>query len=176
MKYVRCILKNDNTDEVINKYDLKFKGDFSFYDLIYASKSGTSITDDTLKIRVYQINHWKCKNVLLIRKLTYLNSNFKNDSVTLREEFDTVEEAQKYIDDKLSKDYSYAFKLQKSGIQYGNEKVDLWKEDILDLGLSVEIGSEDEELIEEILNSLDFKEKLEISLPEYMYRKIKKDV
>ena len=176
MKYVRCILKNDNVDEIIKRYGLELKCDFSFYDLIYASKNGTSITDDTLKIRVYQINHWKCKNVLLIRKLTYLNSDFKSDSVALREEFDTVEEAQKYIDDKLSKDYSYAFKLQKSGVQYGNEKVDLWKEDILDLGLSVEIGSEDEELIEKILNSLDFQEKLEISLPEYMYRKIKKDV
>ena len=173
MKYVRGILKNDNVDEVIKKYGLKFKCDFSFYDLVYVNKDGTSITDDTLKIRVYQINHWKSKDVLVIRKVATSINGSKEDKVLLHEEFDTLEEAQKCINDNLLRKYKFAFKLQKSGIQYSNEKLDIWKEDVLNLGISVEIGSEDEELIEEVLSSLDIEERLTMSLPEYMYNKVK---
>lgn len=174
MKYVRCILKNDNVDEVIRKYGLKFKCDFSFYDLIYVNRDGTSITDDTLKIRVYQINHWNNKNVLVIRKVAPVVNGSKEDRILLRKEFDTIEEAQKFVNDNLLEEYIFAFKLQKSGIQYGNGKLDLWKEDVLDLGISVEIGSEDETLMEEVLTSLDFGERLTISLPEYMYERVKR--
>ena len=173
MKYVRGILNSDNVDEVIKKYDLKFKCDFSFYDLIYVNKDGTSITDDTLKIRVYQINHWNSKNVLVIRKVAPLINGSKEDKVLLREEFDTVEEAKEYVNDNLLNEYEFAFKLQKSGNQYGNDDLDLWKEDVINLGISVEIGSEDETLLEEAFNSLDIKERLNVSLPEYMYNKIR---
>ena len=173
MKYVRCILKNDNVNEVIRKYNLKYKCDFSFYDLIYVNRDGTSITDDTLKIRVYQINHWNNKNVLVIRKVAPVVNGSKEDRILLRKEFDTVEEAQKFVNDNLLEEYIFAFKLQKSGIQYGNGKLDLWKEDVLDLGISIEIGSEDETLMEEVLTSLDFGERLTISLPEYMYERVK---
>ena len=70
-------------------------------------------------------------------------------------------------------EYEFAFKLQKSGNQYGNDDLDLWKEDVINLGISVEIGSEDETLLEEAFNSLDIKERLNVSLPEYMYNKIR---
>lgn len=174
MKYIRGILKGDNVDEVVSKYGLEFKCDFAFYDLVYVNKNGTPITDDTLKIRVYQSNHWKSKDVLVIRKVAPLINGSKEDKVLLREEFDTVEEAQEYVNNNLLKEYEFAFKLQKTGIQYGNEKIDLWKEDILDLGLSVELGSSDEKLLEEVFNSLDIEERLAMSLPEYMYKKVKK--
>ena len=174
MKYIRSILNRDNVDEVISKYNLKYKADFAFYDLVYVNKDGTSITDDTLKIRVYQTNHWNNKDVLVIRKVAPLINGSKEDKVLLREEFDTVEEAQKFVDDNFLDSYEFAFKLQKSGIQYGNEVLDLWKEDVLDVGISVELGSEDESLLEEVFASLDNKERLDVSLPEYMYKKVKK--
>ena len=155
MKYIRGILKSDNVDDVINKYDLKDKGDFAFYDLIYVNKNGASITEDTLKIRVYQINHWDCKNVLVIRKVAPLINGSKEDKVLLRKEFDNEEEAIKFVNDNYLNEYKFAFKLQKSGMQYGNEKIDLWKEDVLGIGLSVEVGSEDENLLEKVFNSLD---------------------
>ena len=173
-KYVRGNLKTDNVDEVINKYDMKFKVDFAFYDLIYVNKNGASITDDTLKIRVYQINHWKSKNVLVIRKVAPLVNGSKEDKVLLKEEFDTVEEAQEFVDANLLDEYDFAFKLQKTGIQYGNDKVDLWKEDVEKVGLSVEVGSEDEELMEQVFSDLDVDERLDVSLPEYMYEKVRR--
>ena len=174
MKYVRCILKNDNVDEVIKKYKLNFKCDFSFYDLVYVNRDGTTITDDTLKIRVYRVNHWNNKNVLVIRKVAQVVNGTKEDKFLLREEFDTVEEAQRFVNDTLLENYEFAFKLQKRGVQYRNEKMDLWKEDILDLGISVEIGSENDKLMEELLASLDIKERLTLSLPEYLFEKSKK--
>lgn len=174
MKYVRGILKSDNVDEIIKRYGLEFKCDFSFYDLVYINKNGASITDDTLKIRVYEINHWKSKNVLVIRKVAQLVNGTKEDKVLLHKEFDTVDEAKKYVEDSLSKEYEFAFKIEKIGIQYGNEILDIWKENVKDLGLTVEIGSTNNLLIEEVLSSLDIDKKLTISLPEYMYEKIKK--
>ena len=174
MKYVRGILKSDNVDEVVSKYGLEYKCDFSFYDLVYVNKRGTPITDDTLKIRVYQTNHWKSKDVLVIRKIAPLINGSKEDKILLREEFDTVEEALEYVNNNLLNEYEFAYKLSKSGIQYGNENIDLWKEDIIDLGLSVELGSSDEKLLEEVFNSLNVEERLTMSLPEYMYEKAKK--
>ena len=173
-KYVRGNLKTDNVDEVINKYDMKFKVDFAFHDLIYVNKNGASITDDTLKIRVYQINHWKSKNVLVIRKVAQLVNGSKEDKVLLKEEFDTVEEAQKFVDANLLDEYEFAFKLQKTGIQYRNDKVDLWKENVEMVGLSVEVGSEDEKLMEQVFSDLDVEERLNVSLPEYMYEKVRR--
>ena len=175
MKYIRGILNSDNVDSVINKYNLKYKGDFAFYDLIYVNKNGASITDDTLKIRVYQINHWNSKNVLVIRKIAPVINGSKEDKVLLREEFDTEKDAQKFVNDYLLNEYKFAFKLQKTGDQYGNDKLDLWKEDVETIGLSVELGSSDEKLLEEAFSSLDVKERLTMSLPEYMYKKIKED-
>ena len=173
-KYVRGNLRTDNVDAVINKYNMRFKVDFAFYDLIYVNKNGASITDDTLKIRVYQINHWKSKNVLVIRKVAPLVNGSKEDKVLLKEEFDTVEEAQAFVDANLLDEYDFAFKLQKTGIQYGNDKVDLWKEDVETIGLSVEVGSEDERLMEQVFSDLDVEERLEVSLPEYMYEKVRR--
>ncbi len=173
MKYIRCILNSDNVDNIVQKYNMDFKADFGFYDLVYVNKNGTSITEDTLKIRVYQTNHWNNKDVLVIRKIAPIINGAKEDKVLLREEFDTLEEAQSYVDANLLNDYRFAFKLKKTGIQYGNDKIDLWKENIENVGLSIEIGSEDEELMEAIFSDLDIKERLNVSLPEYMYERAK---
>ena len=131
--YAGSYLEENIGHEVINL----FKDDEGS-NYIYVNKDGTSITDDTLKIRVYQINHWNSKNVLVIRKVAPLINGSKEDKVLLREEFDTVEEAKEYVNDNLLNEYEYAFKLQKSGNQYGNDDLDLWKEDVINLGISVE--------------------------------------
>jgi len=69
MFYSRVLLKDENE---IKKYLQKNKyhkvSDFAFYDLVYINRNGNSITDDTLKIRVYQHNEWENKKVLVILK------------------------------------------------------------------------------------------------------------
>ncbi len=176
MKYARVILNSDNNvDEVIKKYNFEKKTDFAFYDLIYVNKNGASITDDTLKIRVYQINQWKNKDVLVIRKDAPIINGAKEDRVLLKEGFDTEEEALTFVEKEFSNDYDFAFKLKKEGIEYGNEAVRLWRENVDNVGISIEVGSEDEAKIEEILEDLDVGGRLTQSLPEYMYEKQKEE-
>lgn len=147
--------------------------EFAFYDLVYMNKDGASITDDTLKIRVYKYNEWNSKAVLVIRKKAEVINGVKEDKFLIREEFDTESEALKYVDDNLKDVFDYKFKLEKSGVEYQNEDLRIWVEDIKSLGISIEFGSESQEKIEDAIKLFDVKERLEVSVPEYLYNKLK---
>lgn len=56
MIYSRIIARDNKIEEAIKQLNLNKKSDFAFYDLIYLNRNGASITEDTLKIRVYQKN------------------------------------------------------------------------------------------------------------------------
>lgn len=172
MLYSRIIVNNDDINEVLNKLNLVKKSEFAFYDLIYLNKNGASITEDTLKIRVYQKNEWNTKNVLVIRKTAPVINGVKEDKVLLKEQFDTLEEAQDFVDTNLSNQYEYKIKLEKTGIEYNNQDLRIWVEDIVDVGKSIEFESEDSNIIENAINLFDVKERLNISIPEYLYKKL----
>lgn len=171
MKYTRVILKTDNVSTILNRYGFKQKTKFSFYDLIYVNKNGASITDDTLKIRVYQINEWKTKDVLVIKKIALTKDNSKEDKVLLKKEFDSEKEAVEFVNNSYGNEYKFALKLKKDGIEYANENVRLWYEKVDNVGISVEIGASTSHEMESIVKELDVKERLSMSLPEYMYNK-----
>lgn len=118
---------------------------------------------------------WKNKDVLVIRKDAPIINGSKEDRVLLNEEFDTEDEALAFVEKEFSNNYDFAFKLQKDGIEYGNGDVRLWRENVDNVGISIEVGSEDEEKIEEVLEDLDVRERLTQSLPEYMYERQKED-
>ena len=173
MFYSRILLKDDTEiKEYLYRNHYQKISDFAFYDLIYINTNGNSITDDTLKIRVYQHNEWKNKNVLVILKRAIFMNGQKEDKVLLREEFDDLESAIKYVKENYGRQYTFAFKLEKSGVQYQKGTVTIWLEDIVGLGISIEIGSENSEAIDHIIQQLDIIEKLDISVPEYMYKKL----
>ena len=170
MIYSRIITEDNTFDEIIEKLDLEKKTEFAFYDLIYLNKNGTSITEDTLKIRVYQKNEWKNKNVLVIQKTAPIINGVKEDKVLLREEFDTEKEATNFVEKNLSNNYEYKFKLEKTGTEYGNENLRLWVENIKDIGTSIEIGSNNQKTIENAISLFKVKERLKESVPEYLYK------
>ena len=173
MIYSRVIVNNvDNLYEILDKLNLSKKSEFAFYDLIYLNKNGASITDDTLKIRVYQKTEWNNKNVLVIRKTAPVIDGVKEDKVLLKEEFDFVDEAIKYVDSNWSDIYKYKFKLEKSGVEYSNDNLRVWVEDIKEIGISIEFGSEESEIIESAISLFNVKERLNVSVPEYLYNKI----
>ena len=172
MIYSRIITSDNNLDEIIKKLNLKKKTDFAFYDLIYLNKNGASITDDTLKIRVYQKNEWDNKDVLVIRKTAPVINGVKEDKVLLREEFDTEQEAINFVNENLSNEYEYKFKLEKDGIEYANSNLRVWFENIKDIGVSVEFGSNYPEIIEQAISLFDVNERLDESVPEYLYNKL----
>jgi len=175
MLYARVILKDKKEIEnYLKENQFQKISNFAFYDLIYVNKNGSSITDDTLKIRVYQHNEWKNKNVLVILKKAIFTGNQKEDKVFLREEFDDIESALTFVKENYENEYDFAFKLEKNGVQYQTETATIWLEDIVDLGISVEIGSENPQVIDQIIHQLDIIERLDVSVPEYMYHKISK--
>lgn len=171
MLYTRIILGDNEVDLALEKLGARVLHDFAFYDLIYLNRNGASITDDTLKIRVYKHNEWKNKNVLVIRKKAEVIEGVKEDKVLLREEFDTESDALKYVQDNLSREFEYKFKLEKSGREYECDDLRIWVEDIKTLGLSIEFGSVSQTRIEEAIKLFNVKERLEMSVPEYLYRK-----
>lgn len=175
MLYSRIIVNKQNIDTAIEKLNLIKKSEFAFYDLIYQNKNGTNITKDTLKVRVYQKNEWKTKDVLLIRKTAPIINGSKEDKVLLRKEFDTEKEAIDFINANFDNEYEYKFKLEKNGLEYSNDDLRVWVEEIKDIGISIEIGSENQEKIENAIQLFDIKERLEISVPEYLYNKLFKN-
>lgn len=172
MIYSRIIIKDDNLNEIIKKLNLEKKSDFAFYDLIYLNKNGASITDDTLKIRVYQKNEWNSKDVLVIRKAAPVINGVKEDKILLRKEFDTELEAINYVNKNLGNEYEYMFKLEKNGIEYANSNLRVWVENIKDIGVSVEFGTNNSEVIEQAISLFNVKERLNESVPEYLYNKL----
>jgi len=172
MIYSRIII-NDGSDikEILNKLNLVKKTEFAFYDLIYLNKNGASITEDTLKIRVYQKNEWNTKDVLVIRKTAPVTNGVKEDKVLLKEQFDTLEEAQAFVNKNLLEQYEYKIKLEKTGTEYKSDNLNVWVENIKNVGISIEFGSEDSKVIEDAISLFDVKERLNISIPEYLYQK-----
>lgn len=172
MMYSRIIIDDSNLNEVIKKLGLEKKTEFAFYDLIYLNRNGASITEDTLKIRVYQKNEWDNKDVLVIRKAAPIINGIKEDKILLREEFDNEKEAIDFVSENLSKEYEYKFKLEKEGIEYANADLRVWIENIKDLGTSIEFGSINPKSIEKAISLFKVRERLEESVPEYLYKKI----
>lgn len=176
MFYTRIILKSkENLLENLKKLGAIKKHDFAFYDLVYLNRDGSSITDDTLKVRVYKHNEWNSKAVLVIRKKAEVVDGVKEDKFLVREEFDTESEALKFVDENFKDSFDYQFKLEKSGEEYQNEDLRICVEDIKDMGISIEFGSESQDRIEEAIALFDVKERLTISVPEYLYNKLKEE-
>lgn len=176
MFYTRIILKSkENLLENLKKLGAIKKHDFAFFDLVYLNRDGSSITDDTLKVRVYKHNEWNSKAVLVIRKKAEVVDGVKEDKFLVREEFDTESEALKFVDENFKDIFDYQFKLEKSGEEYQNEDLRIWVEDIKDMGISIEFGSELQDKIEEAIALFDVKERLTISVPEYLYNKLKEE-
>lgn len=175
MLFCRIVIKNQNVDEILNHLNVRLKSEYDFYDLIYVNKLGKSITDDTLKIRVYNHNEWDTKDVLVIRKTAVLIDGAKEDKVLLKEEFDDVESAKKFVAENFSYEFEYAFRLSKTGKEYISDEFTIWVEDIQNFGLSLEIGATNQEVLNNVMNQFEVSERLEKSIPEIMYEEIIKD-
>ena len=141
MKYLRVILKDNlNVDNIENLGVLK-ASEYAFYDLVYLNKNGASITEDTLKIRVYQKNEWDSKAVLVIQKRAIVENGAKIDKVLTREQFDTESEALEFVKDNFLSSYDFSFKFSKT----------------------------DTNILNNFIKHFNVKERLDISLPEYYY-------
>jgi hypothetical protein len=171
MKYLRVILSDNKNVNNIEDFGVKKASEYGFYDLVYLNKNGASITEDTLKVRVYQKNEWDSKAVLVIQKRATIENGAKIDKVLTREQFDTESEALEFVKDNFLSSYDFSFKFSKTGIEYKNETIRVWVEDVENIGITLELEAEDINILNDFISHFNVKEKLDISLPEYYYLK-----
>lgn len=160
MEYIRLILKSDkNINDIIKKLELKKKNSYSFQDLYYLNKDGSSVSKDNIVIRSSE----KLDKYLVIKN--------ESNKVVIRKEFDTLEKAKEFIKDKYSKNYDYKFKIDKTGKEYKNSVIRLWVDKVDGLGTTVAIKGNE---ISDIKSLFDYKDIMIEPLEEYMQGMINK--
>ena len=77
----------------------------------------------------------------------------------------------KFVKDNFLSSYDFSFKFSKTGIEYKNETIRVWVEDVENIGITLELEAEDINILNDFISHFNVKEKLDISLPEYYYLK-----
>ena len=80
-----------------------------------------------------------------------------------------MEEAKEFVEDNFSQDFEYKITLDKTGTEYGYDDLRIWVENIKEIGWSIEFGSDSSDSIENAIKLFNVKERLDISVPEYLY-------
>ncbi len=147
----RSFVKNFNqAKKVLEEQKAVYKGEYKIHDKIFKNKN-KPLSEEFLRLRFVLKNIWNEKEVVVVIKNTYVKEFGKNSVTPLKKQFNTNEEAQKFIEENLLNDFEYSFEFGRTGWQYdlGNgEQVDL--EDI-EGNLSIEIKSETEEGIKNLI-------------------------
>ncbi len=137
--------------------DLKadFRGEYQIHDIIYKSRGGESLNEIFLRLRHVTKNIWGDKAFIVAIKKTELKAIGKNSIIPIKEQFDTKEEAEKFIVENYADHFEYDFEFDRTGWQYdlGKDQVDL--EDIEGV-LSVECKSETEEGLQKLVESFGY--------------------
>lgn len=105
-----------------------FKGEYVCRDIIFIpTDSSLSLKDEFLRLRVNEKNIWNEKDVIVAIKQTEQKKVGKNSIIPLRVEFDTEEEARRYIEENLVERFKYGFQFKRTGWQYdlGEDQIDL---------------------------------------------------
>ncbi len=173
MKEARAKIKSiEKARSALEKLGAKFKSTYAFTDNIYFKKDGKKdLREEFMRARSYKENNWDTKDVVFVHKKIEWSGSTKTSNVLLKEEFDTLDEAENRIQD-VEKSFSYARK----GWEYTLGDAHIFVEDIEGLGPSVEIEADDEKTIDDLFNKLDATERITGSMPEIMERICKKEI
>ena len=135
----------DKAREVLKLLDAELKGEYEIHDMIFSSKDRSkTLVDEFLRLRIVPRNIWDEKPFIVAIKNTEVREIGKDYTIPLKKQFDSKEEAQKFIDENLLDKFEYSFEFSRTGEQYdfSDGQVDL--EDIEGF-LSIEIKSKTEE-------------------------------
>jgi len=133
----------------------QYKGNYSFTDHIYFPKDSQAQASYA-RIRIYKKSEWIHKKVVLTIKDDKQN-------VLLKNEYDTLEEAQKHI----LPEFKYLFNFSREGWEYALNGCALFLEKIEHLQLSLEIVAPTEQEISTLFKTFSATKILEESLPLY---------
>jgi hypothetical protein len=162
----RIFLDNlDRAKQTLQAHNALFKGEYSIHDIIYASKNPKETLDKVfLRLRLIPKNIWSEKNVVVTIKNTELHDVGKKSIILLKKEFDTKDEAEKFVQDHYGHQFDYSYEFDRIGWQYdlGEDQVDL--EDI-EGNFSIEFKSPTEEGLKKILALFTVEDKEVIKGP-----------
>lgn len=173
----RAVIKDiKQTKSQVESMGGEFKSHYILKDIIFLpmQEKNYNLSDDFVRVRVNIKSNWVTKKVILVRKQTRFNQTGKVDNIVLREEFDTLEEAFEYIENKIPK-FEKGFEFEKQGWQYqlGDERIFI--EDTQDWKPSVEITTQSDQKLKELFDSLRVVEVVKLSVPEIIRRILNQD-
>jgi len=169
----RWIIKDiKETKKKIEELRGTHKSKYSFTDMVFSQKDNKlDLSKEFIRLRVYKLNEWNTKNIVLTHKITKWKGNFKKDKIILKKEFDTIKEALDFIDKHYKGKVKKFFEYFRKGEQFQINNSRLFVENIKGFKPSIEIEAKSEKEINYLIKELELHKKVPNSIPETM-RKI----
>lgn len=159
---IRAISKDvENTRMTLVRKKATFIGDYAFTDHIYSNVNHGNLNDEFVRIRQYQKTNWKQKAVVIVHKVR--DAQKGNHQILLKEECDTLEEAEKFIPNDFYKKFSFP----RHGWEYSLESMLIYVEEIDSLSPSIEVIAPSHQEILMLFKDLKISEILTDSVPEW---------
>ncbi len=134
----------DTTRQILEENGAVFKGEYVLTDKIYSSYNPLKgLDDEFLRLRIYHKNIWPQKDVIVAVKIHEQKEIGVDAEVPLKEQFDSTEEAETFIEENLLNQYKYEYEFTRTGWQYslGDDEIDLERVDDLKDFYTVEFKS-----------------------------------
>ncbi len=145
----------ESAKKTLNENKAVFKGEYICKDTIFSPIDATkSLKDEFLRLRVNVKNIWNEKDVIVAIKQTERKDIGKNSIIPLRKEFDSEDDARKYIQENLEDKYKFDFEFTRTGWQYdlGNDQVDLERVEDIPNCYTIEVKSKTEERLRKLVS------------------------
>lgn len=170
MIWGRSIVKNiKEAKRKIEQLGGKFKNYYSFKDIIFAPKTGKiDLNRKFIRLRVYKVNNWPTKDVILVHKITQWKAKSKFEDFVLKKGFNTAKEAFSFIKIHFKNELKKGFEYFREGWEYRLGKKRIFVEDIKDFKPTVEIEAENEKELSKVFKKLDAVARVTDSIPRIM--------
>lgn len=147
----------DTARTILESIGATFKGEYEITNKIYKHKE-LPLEQVFLRLRTIPKNIWDEKPIIVSIKNTEIKTVGKQSAISFKKEFDNEKEAEQFIVDNYTKEFSYDFTFNCIGWQYflGEDGVDL---EMIEGHPSIEFKSRDEEGLKNLLAMFGVKDK-----------------
>ncbi len=161
----------ETTRQILEENGAILKGEYLQEDRIYSSYNPPKDLDDEfLRLRIYHKNIWPQKDVIVAVKIHDQKEIGVDTEVPLKKQFDSVEEAEKFIEENLLGQYKYEYTFTRTGWQYslGEDEIDLERVDDLKDFYTVEFKSDTVEGLRKLESLLKLRDVIEGPIASHM--------
>ncbi|MEI6400211.1 MAG: hypothetical protein WCO58_01665 [bacterium] len=151
----------ETTRKTLEDNGAVFKGEYILTDKIYSSYNPVKgLDDEFLRLRVYHKNIWPQKDIIVAVKIHDQKEIGVDAEVPLKQGFDSLEEAEKFIQENLLDKYKYEYQFTRTGWQYSlnEDEIDLERVDDIKDFYTVEFKSKTVEGLRKLEILLNLKD------------------